>query len=102
MKCIVAGHVAVTAREFAELALGFDWELFAGPKREGKFERMARLDVARDVLAGLRVTDPEAAAIAEALLRGAPLAPRRPVRRSTRRAPARRVRGCESGTGVAA
>ncbi|MEU4798670.1 hypothetical protein [Streptomyces sp. NPDC023327] len=76
MKCIVAGHTAVTAEEFAELALGvveyaagFDPELFTGAADESDEDRVARLSVARDVIAGLREVDPVAAAYARALLR---------------------------------
>ncbi|MEU6001880.1 hypothetical protein ABZ837_29195 [Streptomyces sp. NPDC047197] len=76
MKCIVAGHIAVTATEFAELALGFaersagfDVELFTGTATESEQERAARLDVARDVLAELREVDPVAAAYARELLK---------------------------------
>jgi len=39
MKCIVAGHVAVTPTEFAELAFGIDLELFTGPVTESDLER---------------------------------------------------------------
>lgn len=103
MKCIVAGHEAVTAAEFAELAFGIDLELFAGPSAESESDRAARLDVAREVLAELRQMDPEAAAYAESLLRTSPLknvqaAGCRARRTSTRRS----ARTCRSGTGVAA
>ncbi|MGW1287772.1 hypothetical protein ACWD4N_29790 [Streptomyces sp. NPDC002586] len=54
MKYIVAGHQAVTAAEFAELALGTPVELWLGVEGEGDEERAARLDAARDILA-----DPE-------------------------------------------
>ncbi|MEU8958824.1 hypothetical protein AB0C93_31570 [Streptomyces sp. NPDC048518] len=80
MKCIVAGHIAVTAKEFAELALGFieqtpgfDPELFTGEADESEEERAARLAVARDVLADLREVDPVAAAYARALLKASDL-----------------------------
>ncbi|MFE2704539.1 MULTISPECIES: hypothetical protein [Streptomyces] len=90
MRYIVAGHEAVTAAEFAELAFGIDLELFTGPAVESANERTARLDVAREVLAELRESDPEAAAYAESLLRTSPLkdaraAGRRPHRTSARR-----------------
>ncbi|MFD9187736.1 hypothetical protein ACFWCA_05870 [Streptomyces phaeochromogenes] len=90
MKCIVAGHEAVTATEFAELAFGIDLELFTGLAIESVDERAARLDVAREVLAELRKSDPQTAAYAESLLRTSPLkdaraAARRPRRTSTRR-----------------
>jgi hypothetical protein len=94
MKCIVAGHEAVTATEFAELAFGIDLELFTGPAVESAEERAVRLAVAREVLAELRESDREAAAYAESLLRTSPLkdvraAARRPRRTSSRR-PVRR------------
>ncbi|MFG2117819.1 hypothetical protein [Streptomyces sp. NPDC048710] len=54
MKCIVAGREAVTAAEFAELALGTPVELWLGVDGETDEERAARLDAARDILA-----DPE-------------------------------------------
>ncbi|WP_371670075.1 hypothetical protein OG985_22015 [Streptomyces sp. NBC_00289] len=90
MKCIVAGHEAVTATEFAELAFGIDQELFTGLAAESDSDRAARLDVAREVLAELREVDPGAAAYAEFLLRTSPLtnvraAGCRTRRRSTRR-----------------
>lgn len=69
MKFIVAGQVAVTAVEFTELALGIDLELFTGPAEESAGERAARLDAARGVLADLRLSDPDVAAYAEALMR---------------------------------
>lgn len=103
MKCIVAGHEAVTAKEFAELAFGIDLELFIGPAVESAEERAVRLAVAREVLAELRESDREAAAYAEALLRTSPLkdvraAARRPRRTSARRA----VRGHVAVSAVAA
>ncbi|MFA3840734.1 hypothetical protein [Streptomyces aureus] len=102
MKYIVAGHVAVTATEFAELALGIDLELFTGLAMESESERAARLDVAREVLAELRESDPEAAAYAKALLCTSPLTTRPRVRR-TRRTPARRAaQAITSGAAVAA
>ncbi|MCX4235373.1 hypothetical protein [Streptomyces ortus] len=84
MKCIVAGHEAVTASEFAELALGIDIELFTGLTAESDTDRAARLDVAREVLAELRESDPQTAAYAQSLLRTSPLNPRSAVRRSRR------------------
>ncbi|GAB2993567.1 hypothetical protein GCM10023080_069840 [Streptomyces pseudoechinosporeus] len=90
MKCIVAGHVAVTPTEFAELAFGIDLELFAGTGRESESERAARLDVAREVLAELRESDPEAAAFAESLLRTSPQKNARAAARRPRRTSARR------------
>ncbi|MFF4518174.1 hypothetical protein [Streptomyces mirabilis] len=96
MKCIVAGHEAVTASEFAELAFGIDLELFTGPAVESADERAVRLAVAREVLAELRESDREAAAYAESLLRTSPLkdaraAARRPRRTSARRSVRRHV-----------
>jgi len=90
MKHIVAGHVAVTAVEFAELALGTPLELWLGVEGESEVERAARLDAARDIL-----SDPEFAALPDDLVRLAarvveghpelfdvvPLARRRAVRR---------------------
>ncbi|MEY2243070.1 hypothetical protein AB8A21_09015 [Streptomyces sp. BF23-18] len=101
MKCIVAGHVAVTPTEFAELAFGIDLELFAGPGRESDLERAARLDVAREVLVELRDSDPEAAAFAESLLRMSPLISR-PVERRSRRTPKRQGTRCTARSAVAA
>ncbi|MEU8134601.1 hypothetical protein [Streptodolium elevatio] len=68
MRTIVAGRVAFSGVEFAELALGIDSELFAGSVGESADERAARLDAARDVLADLWREDPELAAYAESLL----------------------------------
>ncbi|MPY57438.1 hypothetical protein [Streptomyces spongiae] len=64
MKCIVAGHQAVTASEFAELALGTPVELWLGVEGESDEERAARLDAARDILA-----DPEFGSLADDLIR---------------------------------
>ncbi|MFG2128339.1 hypothetical protein ACGFNV_11125 [Streptomyces sp. NPDC048751] len=103
MKCIVAGHEAVTAAEFAELAFGIDLELFAGPAMgESEEDRAARLDVAREVLAELRETDPEAAAYAESLLRRSPLKPQPTARRSRRSSQRRQNVRCTAPQGVAA
>ncbi|MFE5137861.1 hypothetical protein ACFRDV_09290 [Streptomyces fagopyri] len=88
MRNIVAGHEAVTPAEFAELAFGIDLELFTGPGRESELERMARLDVAREVLMELRESDPQAAAYAAFLLRTSPLGS--PVARPGRRSRTRR------------
>lgn len=85
MKCIVAGHEAVTAAEFAELAFGIDLELFTGPAVESAEERVVRLAVAREVLAELRESDREAAAYAESLLRTSPLKDARAAARRPRR-----------------
>ncbi|MEV0012281.1 hypothetical protein [Streptomyces sp. NPDC047973] len=98
MKMIVAGREPVTATEFVELALGIDLELFTGPASESALERAARLDVAREVLAELRESDPEAAAYAASLLRTFPLTSRPSGRRPRRTA--RRV--APVGSGVAA
>ena len=51
MRIIVAGHTAVTAVEFAELALGTPPELWLGVPGESAMERAARLDAAHDILA---------------------------------------------------
>ncbi|MGW1489696.1 hypothetical protein [Streptomyces sp. NPDC002402] len=51
MKNIVAGHVAVTATEFVELALGTPLDLWLGVEGESETEQAARLDAARDILA---------------------------------------------------
>ncbi|MCX4735112.1 hypothetical protein [Streptomyces sp. NBC_01363] len=101
MKSIVAGREPVTATEFVELALGIDLELFTGPAVESAMERAARLDVAHEVLAELRESDPETAAYAESLLRTLPLK-RRPDGRRPRRANRRVARGCTAGSAVAA
>ncbi|SFT30928.1 hypothetical protein [Streptomyces sp. ok210] len=102
MKTIVAGHVAVTATEFAELALGIDLELFTGSAAESAMERAARLDVAHEVLAELRESDPETAAYAESLLRTLPLKQPRPSGRRPRRSVRRPAKGCTAGSTVAA
>lgn len=103
MKCIVAGHEAVTAKEFAELAFGIDLELFTGPAVESAEERAVRLAVAREVLAELRESDREAAAYAESLLRTSPLKDARAAARRSRRTSARRaVRHHIAGAAVAA
>ncbi|MGW1224209.1 hypothetical protein [Streptomyces sp. NPDC002530] len=99
MKSIVAGREPVTATEFVELALGIDLELFTGPAAESAMERAARLDVAHEVLAELRESDPETAAYAEALLRTLPLK-RQPSGR--RRAVRRPSKGSTVGSAVAA
>ncbi|MER6556221.1 hypothetical protein ABT300_00395 [Streptomyces sp. NPDC001027] len=64
MKCIVAGHQAVTTIEFAELALGTPVELWLGVEGETAEERAARLDAARDILA-----DPEYHSLPDDLVR---------------------------------
>ncbi|MET8740314.1 hypothetical protein [Streptomyces sp. NPDC004728] len=101
MKSIVAGREPVTATEFVELALGIDLELFTGPAVESAMERAARLDVAHEVLAELRESDPEAAAYAKSLLRTLPLK-RQPSGRRPRRAVRRPVKGRVAGSAVAA
>jgi len=88
VRSIVAGQEAVSAFEFAELALGVDADpfdaLFGGVVGEDSAEWAARTDVAREVLAELWETDPESATVAAELLRAAPV----PIRRksSARRA----------------
>ncbi|MEV0527866.1 hypothetical protein AB0I66_31015 [Streptomyces sp. NPDC050439] len=108
MKCIVAGHVAVTAKEFAELALGLaersagiDVELFVGTAAESGPERAARLDVAHEVLAELREADPVAAAYARELLRVSDLPKRAPRPRRSRQGRRSAVCGAQ-GLAVAA
>ncbi|MFD7403003.1 hypothetical protein ACFV7R_10085 [Streptomyces sp. NPDC059866] len=64
MKCIVAGHQAVTEAEFTELALGTPVELWLGVEGETDEERAARLDAARDILA-----DPEYRSLPDDLIR---------------------------------
>lgn len=90
MKSIVAGRWPVTATEFVELALGIDLELFTGSPTESVMDRAARLDVAREVLAELRESDPETAAYAESLMRALPLKQSHPTGRRTRRTTGRR------------
>jgi hypothetical protein len=103
MRFIVAGHEAVTTAEFAELAFGIDLELFTGPAVESVKERKARLDVAREVLAELRESDPEAAGYAASLLRTSPLKDAQAAGRRSRRTSARRsVRSYAVRTAVAA
>ncbi|MGW6902683.1 hypothetical protein ACWGF2_39840 [Streptomyces sp. NPDC054919] len=102
MKTIVAGHEAVTATEFAELALGIDLELFTGSVTESVMDRAARLDVAHEVLAELRESDPETAAYAESLLRTLPLKQPRSSGRRRRRAVRRPAKGCTAAMVVAA
>ncbi|WP_329176044.1 hypothetical protein [Streptomyces sp. NBC_01477] len=51
MRSIVAGHVAVTATEFVELALGTPLDLWLGVEGETEEERAARLAAAADILA---------------------------------------------------
>lgn len=51
MRSIVAGHVAVTATDFVELALGTPVELWLGVEGETEEERAARLAAAADILA---------------------------------------------------
>ncbi|MFI6696693.1 hypothetical protein ACIBLA_34095 [Streptomyces sp. NPDC050433] len=51
MRVIVAGHTAVTADEFVELALGTPLDLWLGVEGESEMERAAREDAARDILA---------------------------------------------------
>ncbi|GAA2418163.1 hypothetical protein GCM10010433_16730 [Streptomyces pulveraceus] len=106
MKNIVAGHVAVTATEFTELALaidlGIDLELFTGPATESVMERAARLDVAREVVAELYESAPEVAAYAESLLRTLPLKPRQTDGWRLHRTVRPLVKGLAVGSAVAA
>jgi len=64
----VNGKHAITTAEFAELALGVDWELFDGVEGESPEECAARVEAARDMLSDLWATDRELAAHAERLL----------------------------------
>lgn len=102
MKTIVAGREPVTPTEFIELALGIDLELFTGSATESPLDRAARLDVAHEVLAELRESDPETAAYAESLMRTLPLKQPRPSGRRTRRVTRRPLNGSTAGTAVAA
>ncbi|TDU05218.1 hypothetical protein EDD99_3723 [Streptomyces sp. 846.5] len=79
MRTFVAGHEALTAAEFASLALGFDVELFAGAPGESTMDKAARLDAAADLLTELEQQDPTAAAYAAHLLSTSPLNLRRIV-----------------------
>ncbi|MGW2417114.1 hypothetical protein ACWCV5_33860 [Streptomyces tubercidicus] len=55
MRTFVAGQEATDEKEFVELALGIDIDLFRGPlEQETDEERRARRDVAREVLRDLR------------------------------------------------
>ncbi|WP_443066893.1 hypothetical protein [Streptomyces sp. NBC_01261] len=51
LRTFVAGHEALTASEFVELALGTPVELWLGVEGESDEERAAREDAARDILA---------------------------------------------------
>ncbi|MFH8482752.1 hypothetical protein [Streptomyces sp. NPDC018055] len=102
MKTIVAGREPVTATEFIELALGIDLELFTGSPTESAMDRAARLDVAREVLADLRESDPETAAYAENLMRAFLLKQTRPTGRHTRRTAQRPLHHRAPGAAVAA
>lgn len=82
MRTIVAGRVAFSSVEFAELAMGIDPELFAGVVGETEAERAARMDAARDMLAELWRADPDAAAFAAGLLGDAADVVRLPPRRA--------------------
>lgn len=79
MRAFVAGHEAVSARDFAELSLGLDVELFAGSPGESRPERRVRLAVAREALAELLEAGEsdeltaDVAALAQSLLRGRPV-----------------------------
>ncbi|QJT03178.1 hypothetical protein G9272_25245 [Streptomyces asoensis] len=93
MKCIVAGHQALSPSEFAELALGTPVELWLGVEGETDEERAARLDAARDIL-----TDPEFSSLPDDLVRLAARVVEEhpdlfnvvPLARPSRRRPARR------------
>ncbi|MFE6038764.1 hypothetical protein [Streptomyces sp. NPDC056452] len=102
MKTIVAGREPVTPAEFIELALGIDLELFTGTATESLMDRAARLDVAHEVLAEFRESDPETATYAESLLRTLPLKQPHPSGRRPRRTARRSLNGRAAGTAVAA
>ncbi|WP_327235741.1 hypothetical protein OG349_18965 [Streptomyces sp. NBC_01317] len=93
MRSIVAGHVAVTATEFVELALGSPLDLWLGVAGESEMERAARLDAARDILADepdlpdrvSRVAAEAIEAFAPELFNVTPLAPRVTARRRNSR-----------------
>ncbi|MEV7600463.1 hypothetical protein AB0O91_24120 [Kitasatospora sp. NPDC089797] len=70
MKLYVGAQRVLTARELVELAFGYgiDAELFTGTEDESAEDRMARLDVAREVLRDL---DGPAARFASGLMRTA-------------------------------
>jgi hypothetical protein len=69
MRDIVSGQCAGFGEESAELALGIDLELFAGPAAgESVMERAARLDAAHAILADLYREDAELADYAAGLL----------------------------------
>ncbi|MDQ1068797.1 hypothetical protein [Streptomyces canus] len=51
MRTYIGRQQAVSAEDFAELALGTPIELWLGVKGESDEERAARLDAARDILA---------------------------------------------------
>ncbi|WP_326650968.1 hypothetical protein [Streptomyces sp. NBC_01750] len=73
MRTIVAGHVAVTATEFVELALGTPLDLWLGVEGESELERAAREDAARDILADSpELADRVSAVAAEAIEAFAP------------------------------
>ncbi|MGW0553758.1 hypothetical protein ACWDZ6_06080 [Streptomyces sp. NPDC002926] len=91
MKNIVAGHVAVTATEFVELALGTPLDLWLGVEGETEMERAARLDAARDILSAYpELPDTVSQVAAQAIETFAPELfniiplPRRTVRRRPR------------------
>ncbi|NKI40221.1 hypothetical protein [Streptomyces physcomitrii] len=54
MRTYIGSQQAVSAEDFAELALGTPVELWLGVEGESEMERAARMDAARDILA-----DPE-------------------------------------------
>lgn len=93
MRSIVAGHVAVTATDFVELALGTPLDLWLGVEGETEEERAAREAAAADILAddpGLfdRTTALAVETIGRTrpeLLRLAPAAAPVPARRPRRR-----------------
>ncbi|MEU9756909.1 hypothetical protein AB0D90_27880 [Streptomyces althioticus] len=64
MRTYVGRHQALSAEDFAELALGTPVELWLGVEDETDEERAARLDAARDILA-----DPEYSDLPDHLIR---------------------------------
>jgi hypothetical protein len=68
VRIIVAGQRAVSTDEFTELALGIDAELFSGVADESGPARLARLSVAREVLAELSQQDPKDARFVRSLM----------------------------------
>ena len=64
MRNYIGRQQAISAEDFAELALGTPVELWLGVEGESDEERAARLDAARDIL-----TDPEFRSLPDDLVR---------------------------------